>query len=165
MCASAGGSRCVNMQIYLTGGDIARIEAVTGNHDFIRYEMPWSWCERDADDTRWQNHVFGCMRHRVVRRRADKSCCFLGERGCALDLETRPLVCRLYPYEYTPDGIKGLHPGCPASRSVHPEMDLEGMGMISERVAAWYAAFYEELSKSRRCRPKQAGWNVRKSAK
>ena len=146
MCASSGGSCCVNMQIYLTGGDIKRIVAVTGNQDFFRYERPWSWCERDGADPIWERHVLGCTRRRVVRRRVDGSCHFLGDQGCVLDLETRPLVCRLYPYEYMPDGIRGLHPGCPASRSQHPEAELDEMGMRPERVAAWLSTLYGELA-------------------
>lgn len=138
------------MQIYLTVGDIKRIEAVSGNRDFIRYEKPWSWCDRDGADQQWKEHVLGCARRRVVRRRADGSCHFLGDEGCFLDLETRPLVCRLYPFEYMPEGIEGLHPGCPASRSVHPEEALQEMGMRSDRVAAWHSALYMELSMGRR---------------
>ena len=150
MCASSGGSCCVNMQIYLTGGDINRIQAATGKRDFIRYEKPWSWCERDGTDLQWKEHVLGCDRRRVVKRRTDGSCHFLGEKGCVLDLETRPLVCRLYPFEYMPEGISGLHPGCPASKSDHPEEALEEMGMQSDRVAAWHTALYAELPGRRR---------------
>ena len=149
MCASSGGSCCVNMQIYLTGGDIERITAFTGNRDYIRYEKPWSWCDSDAEDPIWQQHVLGCARRRVVRRGRDGTCYFLGERGCVLDLETRPLVCRLYPYEYSLDGILGLHPGCPASRSVQPERDLEEMGMRSDRIESWHSTLYRELARGR----------------
>lgn len=31
-------------------------------------------------------------------------CCFLGEQGCVLPLEARPLYCRLYPFWFTSDG-------------------------------------------------------------
>ncbi len=160
MCASSGGSCCVNMQIYLTGGDIDRIAAGTGNRDFIRYEEPWSWCERDAEDPVWMEHVLSCDRRRVVRRWKNGTCHFLGERGCVLDLETRPLVCRLYPYEYALEGILGLHSGCPASRSIQPERDLEEMGMRSDRVKAWRSALYEELADSRRSRRRKRGARV-----
>lgn len=150
MCASSGGSCCVNMQIYLTGGDVERISSLTGSRDFYRYEAPWSWCEDDGEDPIWRDHVLGCARRRVVRRKAGGSCHFLGESGCVLDLETRPLVCRLFPYVYMPDGIHGLHTRCPASKSVRPEDDLREMGMQSERVSAWHGTLYAELSRGRR---------------
>jgi Fe-S-cluster containining protein len=138
------------MQIYLTGEDIKRISNVIGSSGFFRYEKPWSWCERDEADPVWEKHVFGCSRRRVVRRRVDGSCHFLGENGCVLDLEIRPLVCRLYPYEYRPDGIHGVHPKCPVSRSETPETDFKTMGMRSDRVNAWHAAFYAELARGKR---------------
>ena len=34
-------------------------------------------------------------------------CTFLGAAGCVLPEEVRPLVCRLYPFEYTHRGILG----------------------------------------------------------
>ena len=149
-CASSGGSCCVNMQIYLTTGDIGRISQALGHRCFFRYEGPWSWCESDGLDAEWKEHVLGSSRRRVLKRGRDGSCHLLGDEGCVLDLETRPLVCRLYPYDYMPEGIQGLHPGCPASKEPHPEKALDEMGMRSDRVGAWHRTLYAELSKARR---------------
>jgi len=61
--------------------------------------------------------------------------------------ETRPLVCRLYPYEYTFRGIHGEHPYfCPTEL-----VDPSGLGMskvlgMSQAVAErWRRQLYLEL--------------------
>ena len=50
----------------------------------------------------------------MLKRQPDGDCTFLGEQGCVLPLETRPLICRLYPYDYSEQGIRDeLAAGCP----------------------------------------------------
>ncbi|MDT8396285.1 MAG: hypothetical protein RRA32_07570 [bacterium] len=61
-------------------------------------------------------------------------------------------MCRLYPYEYMPEGIQGLYHACPASKDPFPDKALEQMGMRSDRVSIWHRTLYEELSRTRRSR-------------
>ncbi len=42
-------------------------------------------------------------------------CAQLGRTCCTLPLEVRPLVCRLFPYEYTAAGITGVAGDCPTA--------------------------------------------------
>ena len=51
---------------------------------------------------------------RVLKQQPDKDCFFLGPQGCSLPAEARPLICRLYPFDYNADRILPTPAsGCP----------------------------------------------------
>ncbi len=116
LCAGLGKTCCQGRDIFVTDGDVNRISALTNQNDFCEFRTP---CDPDYadqdDDPVWQRCVFLPDRSRnVLKRREDGDCVFLGDGGCRLPLEFRPLVCRLHPHTYSADGLApGFAPDCP----------------------------------------------------
>ena len=144
-CAQAGTSCCVNRHIYVTAEDIHRIRQATGEKDFTVLEAVSGPYAEQGDDPAWSQYVLANRERRVLKRREDGSCHFLGQEGCVMDLATRPILCRLYPYEYAEKGIQGLDGQCPVSRSGDPDGDLKEMGMAPGCLEAWHRQLYQEI--------------------
>ncbi len=147
-CAGRGRTCCQGTEIYVTPGDVRRMEPFCGGNLFYEYRAPANPAYADNDeDPVWMTHVFrkdGARR--VIRRDPFGNCHFLGSGGCRLDENTRPLICRLFPYEYRADGLlPALADGCPAH--LLPEgLTLESaLGMDRERAAAWHRTLYAEI--------------------
>jgi Fe-S-cluster containining protein len=131
----------------LTEGDKARVAAYTGRADFWELRAPSdpSYASQDDDPNwvRWGFYPDGTRP--VLERRANGDCMFLGEAGCTLPLETRPLICRLFPYQYTEAGLEEAA-GCPAE-VIPPGSDMLTMlGMVRRDAERWHAQLYEELA-------------------
>src|SRR5438132_1701662 len=116
-CARHMKTCCQTCQVHVTPGDVERIALYTARHDFHEYCAPdHATYEDHDDDPAWRDSVFRPDgTRRVLKKQAGGDCTFLGPRGCTLPLEVRPLVCRIYPFEYDEGGIKDdeLAPGCP----------------------------------------------------
>jgi Fe-S-cluster containining protein len=139
--------------IILTLRDVERIAAHTGRSDFVvnKHYPDLSFMQRFAYDPNWQKYTVrpGNMR-RQVRATEQGACHFLGAAGCELPTSVRPLVCRLFPYNYNEYGIIGIYSGADLMCPVHLledgislARDL-GVGMI-EQVDAWRTTLYREL--------------------
>ncbi len=152
-CAAIGRTCCQGTDIFVTRGDIERISSKVGNKDFIEYRRPTDPSYLDqSDDPVWAVNVFESNgSRRVLRRDSMMNCCFLGAKGCLLSLDERPLVCRLYPYQYTAAGLDtSLAPGCPVS-AVHQGLTLEQELHMSRRSAeVWLSWLYAEIQKGER---------------
>lgn len=145
----AGGSTCCqNTDIYLTADDIERVAAHCGRRDFVEYRQASNPDYLgDGSDPIWVTHAFredGTKR--VVRRRADGDCMFLTASGCAMPLETRPLICRIYPYEFDAFGVReSAAPGCPIELLAHGENLYDVLGMDVEAARRWHRMLYAEM--------------------
>ncbi|MCB9879366.1 MAG: YkgJ family cysteine cluster protein [Planctomycetes bacterium] len=153
-CAAAQKTCCQRAEILVTSGDRARIAAVAGRDDFVERRVPrdQGYFEFDPADPDWLSLTTGADGSRaVLRRRADGDCTFLGERGCVLDEETRPLVCRIYPFTYNHAGITTEDPDyCPTSMLRPPGGSMAALLEMSRaRAEAWRAALYRELRADR----------------
>jgi Fe-S-cluster containining protein len=106
-CARQGKTCCQGRDIFVTAGDVDRIAAFSHRRGFYEYRAACdSAYEDQEDDPIWQRHVFRPDRsRRVLKRRSNGDCCFLGPDGCRLPLEHRPLVCRLHPHTYTAEAL------------------------------------------------------------
>jgi|GEM_PF-295943 len=147
-CAQRRRTCCQICEIYVTPGDVQRIRAFTGRDDFYEFRRPADpgYLDQD-DDPEWARCVFRPDGTRRVLRRTDSGdCSFLGPGGCQLPWEVRPLVCRLYPVEYTADGLKKeLADGCP-SELLPPGQDLlQALDMTWEKAANWHRQLYAEI--------------------
>jgi Fe-S-cluster containining protein len=147
-CARRRKTCCQISEVYATPGDVRRIAAHTGRDDFTEFRAPDNpeYLDQD-DDPAWTEHVFrnGNSR-RVLKRRPDGDCTFLGEQGCTLPYETRPLVCRLYPYEYTEAGIQDeLADGCPLELLRPGQGLIEALDMNLEAARRWHRQLYTEI--------------------
>jgi len=151
LCARCAGymkTCCQSSEIYTTAGDVARIEAATGRADFTEYRHAGDpvYLDQDDDPT-WRDHVFrGDGTRQVLRKQANGDCLFLGERGCRLDMEVRPLICRLYPFDYTEAGLRTrLARGCPVEL-LRPGMTLlDELDMGDADARRWHAMLYREV--------------------
>jgi hypothetical protein len=134
------------VEVYLTPGDLARIARHTRRGGFSRVAAARSiYLEASADPV-WRTHVLGVSgRRRILRRRRDGECVFLAADGCVLPLEVRPLLCRIFPYDFDHRGLTRPDPTCPVARDPDPEATLASMGMGRETVRRWHRQLYDEI--------------------
>lgn len=147
-CARHMKTCCQTSEVYVSPGDEARIRAHSGQNDFTEFRTPDDpvYLLND-DDPLWRDRVFRPDgTRRILRRRENGDCVFLGAAGCVLPLETRPLVCRIYPYDYNEAGIKpALARGCPLEL-LPPGQDLTvALDMNYAQAEGWRKQLYEEL--------------------
>ncbi|MCC8167295.1 MAG: YkgJ family cysteine cluster protein, partial [Planctomycetes bacterium] len=82
----------------------------------------------------------------VLAHDGNGDCVFLGGDGCRLPPDIRPLVCRLYPFDYNEDCIKGVHaPLCPAPERDAPALLLAELAMNRNAAETWRRQLYVEL--------------------
>jgi Fe-S-cluster containining protein len=147
-CARQRKTCCQVSEIHVTLGDVRRIAAHTGQTDFHEFRLPDnpSYADQD-DDPLWRDNVFQPDgSRRVLLRRPDGDCTFLGQAGCVLPLEVRPLVCRLYPFEYTADGITDdLSTGCPLELLAPGQHLIAALDMHIEDARRWQKQLYAEI--------------------
>lgn len=145
--AQMGKTCCQTCEILVTDGDQNRIAAYTGEREFFEYRAPDDpvYLEQD-DDPNWLKWAFRPDgTRRVLKRQASGDCRFLGPQGCRLPVETRPLVCRLYPYTYTEAGIDGVSDGCPTEVIPPGSTILEVLDMRRDDADRWHRMLYAEL--------------------
>lgn len=147
-CARHQKNCCQVPQILVTRGDVARIEAHTGRSKFFEFRPPDdpSYLDQD-DDPLWRAGAFQPDgTRRVLTKQANGDCTFLGPAGCVLPTEARPLVCRLYPFDYTAAGLREeLAPGCPLELLRPGQELIPTLGMDRAAAEAWRRQLYDEL--------------------
>ncbi len=148
-CAESQRTCCQTREIYTTPGDVERIAAHVGRRDFTTFVVATGGqaaAEQD-DDPPWRDLVFrpdGARR--VLVRRPSGDCHFLGSAGCVLPLETRPLVCRLYPFDYDHTGLRAeLSHDCPTHLMRPGASLLRVLDMHETDGERWRARLYEDL--------------------
>jgi Fe-S-cluster containining protein len=135
--------------VYVTPGDVDRIAAHTGRLDFSEFRPPEDpvYLKQD-DDPIWPQLVFKKSdgTRRVLRRESNGDCVFLGSQGCVLPLETRPLICRIYPYDFNEQGIvPALAKGCPTALLPAGQTLLQALEMNYNDAERWRRQLYDEL--------------------
>lgn len=147
-CARHQKTCCQFTDIIVTPGDVERIEDHTGRRDFTEHRLPANAAYADQDDDpAWVEHVFlEDGTRRVLKQLPDGDCTFLGPQGCSLPLEVRPLICRLFPFDYNEQGIYDeLANGCPLEL-VRPGMKLlDELDIKLEDARRWHAQLYAEI--------------------
>ena len=155
--AQIGRSCCQDTEILVTDGDRARIAAHTGTDDFLEVRpADDASYELDADDPVWALGFHPDGSRPVLRHQANGHCRFLGAAGCMLPMDTRPIVCRLFPYEYDASGITGVSTRCPAEVVRPGNTIVDELDMDRKVADAWHAQLYDELRAAPR-RPPSAG--------
>jgi Fe-S-cluster containining protein len=127
---------------------LERIESHSGREDFFEYRQPDNpeYADQD-DDPVWRDHVFrDDGSRRVLKRRPDGDCTFLGPHGCTLPLEVRPLVCRIYPYDFSEEGIhEELSEGCPLELLRPGQGLIQALDMKLADAQRWRDQLYQEI--------------------
>jgi len=149
-CAQLGATCCQRSQVLVTQGDRQRITAFTGLSDaaFVEDARPQSAAyEPGDDDPVWRDHGFAADGTRpILRREPGGDCTFLGPAGCRLPLEVRPLVCRLYPFDYDHVALRPeLADGCPTQLLRPGQSLLAALDMAREPAERWRSQLYAEL--------------------
>ena len=80
---------CQTPQVFVTLGDVRRIEAETGQTDFFDFRLPPDPGYTDQDDDPiWRDNAFQPDgTRRVLNKQANGDCTFLGSAGCVLSAE------------------------------------------------------------------------------
>jgi Fe-S-cluster containining protein len=147
-CSRHRQTCCQLSEVYVTLGDVKRIADYSGRDDFHHFAAPLNPVyQADDDDPTWRDLVFRPNgTRRVLRCRPEGDCTFLGPAGCTLPLDVRPLLCRIYPYDFTDRGIADdLAPGCPLEL-LRPQQGLiEALHMNLTDARAWHEQLYEEI--------------------
>jgi Fe-S-cluster containining protein len=148
LCARQGKTCCQGREIYITPEDMQRIRAFSGDLEFVEWSPTTdpSYLDQD-DDPVWQRHVLGGdNRRRILKRKPDGDCLFLGNRGCRLPMDVRPLLCRLHPLTYTADHIDAeADAGCPRHLLCSGESVFDAIHMTMELAQQWHRQLYEEI--------------------
>lgn len=148
-CARHQKTCCQGTEIYTTLGDVARISDYTAQTDFYEFRSPGDPVYSDQDDDPlWKNRVFRSDgTRRILNHQPNGDCTFLGNQGCRLPLEVRPLVCRLYPFDYTEAGIfqERLATGCPVELLKPHQSLLTALDMQLADAERWHSQLYQEI--------------------
>jgi len=147
-CARHTRTCCQGTDIYVTSGDVRRIGDYTGRRDFCEFRRPANPEYADQnDDPLWQANVFRPDgSRRVLHRAVGGDCVFLGANGCVLPMEARPLICRLYPYQYNEQQIfDEPAEGCPQALLLPGENLFDAVGMNLDAARQWHQLLYWEL--------------------
>jgi Fe-S-cluster containining protein len=143
---------CQTAEVFVTEGDRRRIAEHAGRADFWELRAPSdpSYID-DGDDPAWMRHAFRPDGTRpVLKRRSNGDCVFLGAQGCSLPAGVRPLVCRIYPYEYDERGIRAVGDRCPKWVVPPGGSIVEVLGMRRDDAERWHAMLYRELRDAHR---------------
>jgi|JI10StandDraft_1071094.scaffolds.fasta_scaffold181542_2 Fe-S-cluster containining protein len=150
-CSRSRKTCCQVSEIYCGAADKQRIAEYTGRTDFYTFVVAeGDWAPGD-DDPPWRDLAFRPDgSRRILARRADGDCTFLGSAGCTLPMETRPLICRLYPFDYDHQGLRPqLSHHCPTQLMKPGETLLGALDMTREVAERWRAQLYRELELER----------------
>lgn len=147
-CAGIGKTCCQETEIYLTLGDIGRIAGFTSRIDFYEYRPPVdpSYLEQDDDPIWAAQTIRKDGSRRVLKRQDGLDCTFLGERGCTMPMEIRPLVCRLHPFTYTVAGISSpIDQRCRRAFAGPDHELIAKLNMSPVLAKGWHQQLYEEI--------------------
>jgi Fe-S-cluster containining protein len=151
---------CQRAEILVSSEDVRRIAAHTGlspseGGDFVERRAPAdpSYLEDDPDDPRWRLlTVASDGTRRMLKRKPDGDCTFLGPQGCVLPTDVRPLVCRLYPWSYDQRGLLAEDADyCPTATLQPPQGRMALLLDIPVGIAeGWRSQLYAELENDHR---------------
>jgi len=145
-CAQHERTCCQQTDILVTDGDIHRITQHVGRSDFWEYRQPSYPVTAQPEDPNWLSYTLRPDGRRpLLKQQGAGDCTFLTPTGCSLPVEVRPLICRLYPYDYTEQRITGTVPGCPLYLLEKRQTLREGIGMQLEDAKRWRQQLYAEL--------------------
>lgn len=145
-CAAQGKTCCQNTEIFVTLGDVRRIAAAGHGDDFTAIAPRAARVEDNAWDAAWSRLFAADGGRRILAHRPDGDCVFLDANGCRLPMGVRPLVCRLYPYDYNESTIKGVFGHlCPSPEGDNIPFLLAALEMNREAAEGWRKDLYREI--------------------
>jgi Fe-S-cluster containining protein len=142
--------------VLLTDKDIQRIEAYTGKTGFHRKEPPKEYlANRIASSFDPNMKTYALSRKGTVqtlKHQENGDCIFLSKEGCELPLETRPLYCRIHPYDFVEDQVTGItFVDCPVQLLENKGSLPDMLGIRYPDADRWVKMLYQELREGRIC--------------
>lgn len=145
-CARHQRTCCQDTEVYLSPADRDRLIAWSGRDDLLRWRVAGPEYIDVAGDPTWARLVFRPDgSRRLLAQSADGDCVLLGPQGCTAPAEVRPLICRLYPLQYTEAGLQGPAGACPVQLLGPDEALLSSIGVDRERSERLHQQLYAEL--------------------
>ena len=145
-CAAKNRSCCGNVNIYLTLADVERIASCGVVEDFYSLEPLTAEYLDGGGDPNWNALILDeSGRRRVVRQKPDGNCVFLSDTGCRLASDKRPLLCRIFPFEFLGEKIIGISDYCPVSAVDNWQEVLNESEMNTESSLKWIKQLYREI--------------------
>ena len=147
-CARHTRTCCQDTEIHVTLGDLRRIAPHAAVNDISEFRAPrHPVYDQSLEDPVWHQSVFRADgTRRVLKQQPDGDCVFLGSEGCRLPAEARPLVCRLYPFDYSSEGIhRQLASGCPVELLRPGQRLLEVLNMDIGEARRLHSQLYDEI--------------------
>jgi len=147
-CARHQRTCCQDSEIHVTLADVRRITPHAEGAEFTEFRPPADPVyDQRIEDPFWHAHVFRPDgTRRILKRKPDGDCHFLGSQGCRLPGDVRPIVCRLYPFDYNENGILArLASGCPTELLTEGQQLLQVLGMASGVARELHAQLYREI--------------------
>jgi uncharacterized protein len=128
---------------------VDRISRHVGRRDFYEFRLPSDpiYMQQD-DDPIWPALVYKDANgtRRLLKQEDNGDCQFLGEKGCILPAETRPLICRLYPFDFNErEIVPVLAKGCPVELLMPGQSLLHALHMNYNEADALRRQLYAEL--------------------
>jgi len=145
VCARKGQTCCQNVDIYLSIGDVERIRRVRPNEDFYHWAPLTDEYADGGGDPTWNPLILNADGQRRILRRKGDNCYFLTETGCSLPPDVRPLLCRIYPYDFREQGLCGICASCPVAAEQDWRQALEASEMHQANAQRWVAQLYDEI--------------------
>jgi Fe-S-cluster containining protein len=148
VCSRVQRTCCQSSEPYVSRGDMDRI------YNYRSLPTPY-WCGFRIPP---QEYLAGCRSdpawaakvltptgwRRVVLARFNGNCVFLEPTGCVLPMEVKPLVCRIYPWDFFNFKITGLSSYCAVeARGEHQDMG-EALGLTAEQAQTWLDQLRDE---------------------
>ena len=147
-CAQRELTCCQNTEVLVTDGDLQRIATYVGRTDFWEYQKPQDpvYSMHQPADPNWLDYTLRPDGTRPqLKHLLSGDCTFLTSTGCSLPSEVRPLICRLYPYDYTEHGIDGTVSGCPLYLLEKGQTLIGEIGINPGDAKRWHEQLYSEL--------------------
>jgi Fe-S-cluster containining protein len=152
-CATVQKTCCQHdaIDILVTGGDLRRIISYLEDKshnisDFYELRSPKAEFF-DPTDANWYRYIErGNGTRQYLKKTPQGDCIFLTSTGCELDAASRPLICRLYPYYYTENGLEECDPFlCPGECKCMGEHIFKELEMDKSTAEIWRQTLYREL--------------------
>lgn len=150
-CAGLTKTCCRQSDVYVTLGDIQRISGAVQPGDFFEFRVSADPSYNDQeDDPVWASSIFRPDgSRRVVKHDSRGNCIFLGDAGCRLSIEIRPLICRLHPHLYNFKEIYSfISPECPVTLlETNERLEERIQGFDQARAVLWHKMLYDEIGR------------------
>ncbi|OQX22900.1 MAG: hypothetical protein BWK80_28740 [Desulfobacteraceae bacterium IS3] len=154
-CSELQLTCCEKSEVCVTKGDIKRIAEYAGRNDFYHL-MPVSEelkfiitnpCNPENGSEIYLKYLFDEEGRRIILKKNENRCCFLTHNGCDLPLNIRPIVCRLYPYDWNDNKDMWIDPArlCPENLFKDEQEIKEQLCLPEQEAKRLLELFYDEI--------------------